>query len=56
MSDSDLIGMLDDLLEKCVTLKECIMQLAKDGSMILNLDDVVESNHISCQTRELFII
>ena len=29
------------------------MQLAKEGRIILDLDDVVEVNHISSQTREL---
>ena len=32
------------------------MRLAKDGSIILDLDDVVESNHISCQTEDLSLI
>ena len=89
--DSDLSGMLDDLLEKrviqlseskrpkdirrttdpkycryhrmvshplkkCVTLKEHIMRLIKDRTIILDLDDVVEANHILCQTRGLSII
>ena len=31
------------------------MQLAKNGMIILNLDDVVETNHILCQTNELSI-
>ena len=79
--DSDLSGMLDDLLEngviqlpepkrpeeagrvtdpkycryhrvvshpleKCITLKERIMQLAREGKIILDLDDTVETNHI----------
>jgi len=35
--------------------KERIMQLAKNGMIILNLDDVVETNHILCQTNELSI-
>jgi len=75
--DSDLSGMLDDLLEKgvielpeptpddvgrtanpkycryhrmvshplekCITLKECIMRVIEDGPIILDLDDVVET-------------
>ncbi|XP_057249297.1 uncharacterized protein LOC130590767 [Beta vulgaris subsp. vulgaris] len=80
--DSDLAGMLEDLLEKriielpdskrpeeagrtsdpnycryhrlvshpiekCITLKEKIMQLANDGKIVLDLDDTVESNHAS---------
>ena len=86
--DSDLLGMLDDLLEKgvlqlpelkrheevgrttdpkyrryrrmvshpldkCITIKERIMQFVKEGKIILDLDDVVEANHVSSQTREL---
>ncbi|KAK9677082.1 hypothetical protein RND81_11G120500 [Saponaria officinalis] len=82
--DSDLAGMLDDLLEKkvielpeskrrneagrttdpkycryhrvvshplekCITLKEKIMQLAKDGKIMLDLDDAAESNCIVAQ-------
>ena len=78
--DSDLLGMLDDLLEKgilelppskrpeearktndpkycryhrvishplekCITLKERIMQLAKDGTIVLDLDEIAETNH-----------
>ena len=89
--DSDLLGMLDDLLkkgviqllepkrpeevgrtanpkyclyhrmvshplEKCITIKERIMQLAKEGRIILDLDDVVEANHVSSQTRELLTL
>jgi len=40
-------------LEKCITIKERIMQLAKEGRIILDLDDVVGANHIYSQTREL---
>jgi len=40
-------------LEKCITIKERIMQFDKEGRIILNLDDVVEANHVSFQTREL---
>jgi len=29
------------------------MQLAKEGRIILNLDDVVEAHHVSSQAREL---
>ena len=36
-------------LEKCTTLKERIMQLARDGKIILDLDDTAEINHISTQ-------
>ena len=35
---------------------ECIMRLVKDGMIILNLDDIVESNHISCQIKGLSLI
>ena len=41
--------MVSHPLEKCVMLKEHIMRLTKDGSIILDVDDVVESNHIFCQ-------
>jgi len=33
-------------LEKCIMLK-CIMQLAKDGTSILDLDEAVETNHMT---------
>jgi len=36
-------------LEKCVTLKERIMQLARDGKIILDLDDYAGANHISAE-------
>ena len=36
-------------LEKCIVLKECIMRLARDRKIILNLDDTVEASHISAQ-------
>jgi len=39
--------MISHPLEKCITIKECIMQLAKEEKIILNWDDVVEANHIS---------
>ena len=45
-------------LEKCITLKERIMQLAKDGKIILDLDDTAEAHYIcaplesSCPLRE----
>jgi len=34
--------MVSHPLENCITLKEHIMQLIKDGTIILDLDDVVE--------------
>ncbi|KAL2941826.1 Sal-like protein 4 [Bienertia sinuspersici] len=34
-------------IEKCVTLKEKIMQLARDGKIILDEDEAVESNYAS---------
>jgi len=40
-------------LEKCVTIKKHIVQLAKEERIILDLDDVAEANHVSCQAREL---
>jgi len=36
-------------LEKCVMLKKRIMQLARDEKIILDLDDTIETNHISTQ-------
>jgi len=38
-------------LEKCITLKERIMQLAKDGTIILDMDEAVKTNHttICCE-------
>ena len=39
--------------EKYLTLKERLMQLIEDGTIILDLDDVVETNHISYRTRGL---
>jgi len=45
--------MVSHPLEKCITIKERIMQLAKDGRIILELDNVLEANHISSQIREL---
>ena len=32
-------------LEKCIALKECTMQLAKDGTIIVDLDEVAEAKH-----------
>jgi len=34
-------------------IKERIMQLAKEGWIILDLDDVAEANHVSSKAREL---
>jgi len=36
-------------LDKCITLKEHIMKLAKDGRIILDLDDIIEANCICAQ-------
>jgi len=36
-------------LKKCITLKDGIMQLARDGRIILDIDDSAETNHISAQ-------
>jgi len=48
--------MLGNPLEKCIMLKEHIIQLIIDGTIILDLDNVVEINHISCQTKGLSFI
>jgi len=45
--------MVSHSLEKGITIKERIMQLAKEGRIVLDLDDVVEANHVSSQTKEL---
>jgi len=39
--------MVSHPLEKYTTLKEDIMRLVKDGMIILDLDGVVQSNHVS---------
>ena len=44
--------MISHLLEKCITVKECIMQLAENGTIILDLDSIVETNNISCLIRD----
>jgi len=46
---------IDHPLEKCITLKEHIMQLSRDGTIILDLDDAVETNHtiIWCEHCDL---
>ena len=38
-------------LEKCITLKERIMQLARDGKIILDLDDSTRTNRISIKVE-----
>jgi len=48
--------MVSHPLERCVTLKECITSLIEDGTIILNLDDTVKTNHISCQIKGLSLI
>ena len=45
--------MVNHPLKKCITIKKRIIQLAKEGRIILDLDDIVEANHVSFQTREL---
>jgi len=45
--------MVSHLLEKCSMIKECIIQFAKEGRIILDLDDIVKANHVSSQTRKL---
>jgi len=39
--------MVSHILEKCVTLKERIMLLIEDRTIILDLDNVAETNHMS---------
>ena len=39
----------EGLLEKCIMLKERIIQLARDGRIILDLDDLVGTNHTFAQ-------
>jgi len=36
---------VNHLLENCITLKERIMQLAKDGTIILDLNEAAETSH-----------
>jgi len=36
-------------LEKCITLKEYIIRLAREGRIILDLDEIVEANHVTMQ-------
>jgi len=48
--------MVSHPLEKCSRLKERIMLLIEDGTTILDLNDVVKTNHISCQTKGLSLI
>jgi len=43
--------MISHPLETCSMLKEHIMRLAKDERIVLNLDDVVETNHIFHETK-----
>ena len=45
--------MVNHPLKKCIMIKEHIMQLAKQGRIILDLDDVAEANHVSTPIREL---
>jgi len=48
--------MVSHCLEKCITLKERIMRPIKDGAVILDFNDVAETNHITSQTKELCAI
>jgi len=48
--------MVSHPLGKCITIKEHIMLLTKYKRIILNLDNVVKTNHIFCQTKGLSII
>jgi len=36
-------------LEKCVTLKECIIGLAREGRIILDLDETTKTSHFTVQ-------
>jgi len=45
--------MVSHPLERWITIKEHIMQLAKEGRIILDLDNVLEANYVSSQIREL---
>ena len=38
-------------LKQCITLKKCIMQLARDGKITWDLDDSIGTNHISFQVE-----
>ena len=40
-------------LERCITLKKHIMQLAKDGRVILDMDNTAEANSICAQLELL---
>jgi len=46
--------MVSHLLEKCITLKESIIRLVEDGTIKLDLDDVIETNNISCENEYIF--
>jgi len=48
--------MVSHPLEKCITFKAHIMRLIEDGAIILDLDDVVKTNHIFCQTKGVSLI
>jgi len=48
--------MVSHHLEKCVMLKEHIIQLIEHGIITLNLDNKVKTNHISCQSKGLSLI
>jgi len=48
--------MVSHPLEKCITLEQRIMWLIEDGMIILDLDDLVETNYISYQTKGLSFI
>ena len=47
------LRMVSHSLEKCITIKERISQLVKEGWIILDRNDVVETNYVSSTTREL---
>jgi len=43
-------------VEKCVTRKGHIVQHIEDGTIILDFNGVVETDHIFCQTKRLSLI
>ena len=48
--------MVSHPFEKCITLKEHIVRLIEDGIIILDLNDAVETSHISCETKRVSLI
>jgi len=48
--------MVSHPLEKCVMLKERIVRLIEDETIILDLHDAAETNYISWQIKGVFLI